>query len=148
MRLRNLTLCVAVLLICGAPSVVGRAAGDGRATQNADAGAGQTVNVRVGQRVSVAARGLKIEFVAVREDSRCPEGVQCIWAGNARLALRLSRAGSRRTTNVELNTTTEPREIVYANYKIKLTNLAPRPVQDRPPRPRDYVATLVVSKNS
>jgi hypothetical protein len=112
-----------------------------------DGDAGQTLEVRVGQEATVAAHKLKIKFVAVREDSRCPEGVQCIWAGNARVALKLTRARMRAAT-VELNTTTEPREITYANYTIKLTNLAPRPVQDRQTNTRDYVATLFVSKKS
>lgn len=119
--------------------VAGRGAGD--------EGAGQTVDVRVGREVTVGGRKLKIKFVAVREDSRCPEGVQCIWAGNARIELKLSRAGGR-AANMELNTMTAPREITYANYTIKLTKLAPYPSQSRPPKVREYVATLVVTKKS
>ncbi|HEY9405694.1 MAG TPA: hypothetical protein VIQ24_23795 [Pyrinomonadaceae bacterium] len=136
-RLRNLTLCVVALMFAVALPVDGRGAGD--------EGAGQTVQVRVGREASVTAHRLKIRFVAVREDSRCPEGVQCIWAGNARVAVRLSHAG-RRAANVELNTMKEPQEITYGNYTIKMTNLAPRPTQNRPPKARDYVATFVVSK--
>ncbi|HEV2879937.1 MAG TPA: hypothetical protein VGX24_01420 [Pyrinomonadaceae bacterium] len=139
-RLRNLTLCVAALLFVCAPHAV-------RARGMRDGRAGQTVKVRVGREANVAAHRLKIRFVAVREDSRCPEGVQCIWAGNARVQLKLSGAGNRAAT-VELNTTTEPREIAYANYTIKLTSLAPRPAQDRKPNARDYVATFVVSKKN
>lgn len=138
-RLRTLTLCVAALMLCVALPVGGRGAGD--------EGAGQTVEVRVGREVSVGGRKLKIKFVAVREDSRCPEGVQCIWAGNARIDLKLSRAGGR-AANMELNTMTAPREITYANYTIKLKNLAPYPSQSRPPKVREYVATLVVTKKS
>jgi hypothetical protein len=138
-RLRNLTLCVAASMLIGAQPAAGRVAGDG--------GAEQVVEVRVGREVSVAAHRLKIRFLAVREDSRCPEGVQCIWAGNARIRLRLSGAKGRPAT-VELNTMTEPREIVYAKYTIKLTNLAPRPVRDVKPKERDYVATFAVSKKS
>lgn len=107
----------------------------------------ETVKVSVGRVIPVAGRTLKIMFVAVREDSRCPEGVQCIQAGNARIRLRLSHARER-TRVVELNTDAEPREVTYANYTIKLTNLAPAPVADRPVRPRAYVATLTLSKKS
>jgi hypothetical protein len=137
MKLRNLTLCVAALMIVCAQPAAARGEGDGRA--------GKTVNVRAGQQVSVAAYKLRILFVAVREDSRCPEGVQCVWAGNARVALTLSGAGAR-TASVELNTMTAPREIAYANYTIRLISLAPRPVQDGRPKARDYVATFVISK--
>jgi hypothetical protein len=103
------------------------------------------VEVRAGREVTIGAGGLKLRFVAVREDSRCPEGVQCVWAGNARVAVRLSRARGKVAT-VELNTMTEPREVTYANYVVKLETLAPRPVADGQPKPRDYVATFVVSK--
>jgi hypothetical protein len=135
-KLRNLTLCVAALLFACAQPAAAR-----------DGGAEKTVSVRAGQQVLVAAYKLKIMFVAVREDSRCPEGVQCIWAGNARLALKLSAAGAK-TATVEINTMTAPREIAYANYTIKLTGLAPRRVQGARPKAREYVATLVVSRKN
>ncbi|HYG11662.1 MAG TPA: hypothetical protein VD835_17070 [Pyrinomonadaceae bacterium] len=138
-RLRNLTLCGVALMFAVAQPAAARVAGDGRAEQ--------TLEVRAGQEVTVGAHKLKLKFVAVREDSRCPEGVQCIWAGNARVAVKLT-AGRRRAATVELNTTTAPRETTYANYTIKLTNLAPRPAQDKQPKARDYVATFVVSKKS
>jgi hypothetical protein len=138
-KLRNLTLCVAALLLACAQPAGARAASGGRAEK--------TVNVRAGQQVSVGAYKLKIMFVAVREDSRCPEGVQCVWAGNARVALKLSGAGAK-TAVVELNTTTEPREIAYANYTIKLTGLAPRPVQGAQSKARAYVATFVISRKN
>ncbi|MDQ1610463.1 MAG: hypothetical protein QOG00_394 [Pyrinomonadaceae bacterium] len=149
-RLRNLTLRVAaVLLVCGQPvAATGRAARDGRAAQTmGGARLVETVDVRVGREATVSARKFKIRFVAVREDSRCPEGVQCVWAGNARVAVKLSGAGGRPVT-IELNTMTEPREVTFANYTVKLTNLAPRPVAEGQPKPRDYVATFTVSKRS
>jgi hypothetical protein len=139
-RLRNSTLFVAALLIACAQPAAGRGAGDGSAEQ--------TVEVRAGREVTVGAHKLKLRFAAVLEDSRCPEGVQCVWAGNARVRLELSGARGRPAATITLNTTTEPREITYANYTIKLTNLAPRPVRDRAPQARDYVATFVVSKKS
>ena len=125
-------------MLAGAQPAAGGGAGDGRA-------GGRTVEVRAGREVTIGAGGLKLRFVAVREDSRCPEGVQCVWAGNARVAVRLSRARGKVAT-VELNTMTEPREVTYANYVVKLETLAPRPVADGQPKPRDYVATFVVSK--
>ncbi|HEX8128348.1 MAG TPA: hypothetical protein VF527_04540 [Pyrinomonadaceae bacterium] len=145
--LRNLTLCVAALmLVCAQPvAAAGRGARDGRAAQTMGARLVEMVEVRVGREATVTARKFKIKFVAVREDSRCPEGVQCVWAGNARVAVRVSSAGGRPVT-IDLNTTTGLREVTYANYTIKLTNLAPRPVANGQPKPRDYVATFAVSK--
>jgi hypothetical protein len=147
-KLGNLTLCVAALMLVCAQPAEGRGARDGRAAQKPmGARLVETVDVRVGGEATVSARKFKIKFVAVREDSRCPEGVQCVWAGNARVAVRFSRAGGKLLT-IELNTASDPREVTYMNYTIKLTNLAPRPVAEGQPKPRDYVATFTVSKRS
>jgi len=137
-RLRNLTLCVVALMFAVALPVAGRGVGDEPVRQ--------LVSVCAGQEITVTARKLKIKFVGVLEDSRCPEGVQCIWAGNARIRLKLS-GGRGRVANVELNTTNKPRETTYANYTIALVNLVPRAVRDGRPKAGEYGATLAIINN-
>ena len=43
-------------------------------------------------------RVTKVKFLEVTEDSRCPEGVDCFWAGNARLKIELSFLTMNRDT--------------------------------------------------
>ena len=96
--------------------------------------------VKVGQSVLIISEQLTFQFESVPDDSRCPEGVMCFWAGNAGVVLRFS------DTRDTLNTYLDPHEIGYNAYSIKLLSLSPYPKYPHV-IPRDsYVAKLVVSK--
>jgi hypothetical protein len=45
------------------------------------------VKVRLNQ--TIALEGTSITFLEVIEDSRCPNGVDCIWAGEAKVLIRI-----------------------------------------------------------
>jgi hypothetical protein len=105
----------------------------------------QEFEIRVGQQVSIKREGLRVSFQSVAEDSRCPQGVTCVWAGNGRVLLRLSKVGKRAAT-MSLNTGLDPKQDTYRGYDVKLVSLNPYPTKDAPIKKRDYVATLVVSR--
>ena len=109
---------------------------------------GSEFSLRPGQEVRLKGQKLQLKFVSVPEDSRCPEGTQCIWAGNGKVALRLSEAGGRRPSSVMLNTTTEPQAIAHKGFTIKLVRLTPHPKADTTIRPSAYVATLIITRGS
>jgi hypothetical protein len=88
---------------------------------------------------------LKISFTYVAEDSRCPEGVNCIWAGNGKIVLRLSKTG-RRANVMRLNTTLEPKQDDYRGYDVKLVRLEPYPKKDTTIKRKAYVATLMITR--
>jgi hypothetical protein len=103
------------------------------------------VEVRQGNERKVEGSDLKISFLSVVDDSRCPEGVKCIWAGNAKV--RMSARNSKdECVEFELNTNLQPVGYVFGKYKITLENLSPYPSIKGEMRPRDYTATVVVSK--
>ena len=107
--------------------------------------------LRPGQEALLADQKLKITFVSVAEDSRCPKGVNCIWAGNARVVVRLTKASGK---PVERHLNTNPREEPGAEsddlglYQIRLVSLDPYPVANKTIPRGSYAATLVVSKKS
>jgi hypothetical protein len=103
----------------------------------------QEFEIKVGERVSV--EGLKISFETVAEDSRCPVDVTCVWAGNAKVILKLSKTG-RRPARINLNTGLEPKQKLYYGYDIKLVKLSPRSKKGEKIKMGDYVATLVVTR--
>ena len=105
----------------------------------------QEFEIRVGQQVSIKHEGLRISFSFVAEDSRCPEGVKCVWAGNGKVMLRLSKAG-RRYATMSLNTGLDPKEDAYRGYDVKLVSLNPYPKKDVRIKKKEYVATLIVSR--
>lgn len=106
---------------------------------------GKEFTIKVGEQVVIKEAGLKISFSAVVEDSRCPTGVNCIWAGNGKINIKVSKTG-KKAAAVQLNTGAEPQHLSYGEYDIKLVGLNPYPKQDAPVKRGDYVATLIVSK--
>jgi hypothetical protein len=117
----------------------------GAAAPARDAALDQEFEVRAGQWVTIEGERLRVTFSRVAEDSRCPEGVTCVWAGNARVVLKLSK-GRRRASTMTLNTGMDPKRGAYRGYEVKLVKLDPYPKEKRRIRRRDYVATLVVSR--
>ena len=105
----------------------------------------QEFEVRMGSQVVIANEGLRISFSRVTEDSRCPEGVKCVWTGNAKVVLKLSKA-RKRSAIMSLNTTLDPKHDDYREYDVKLVNLNPYPKKDVRIKKKDYVATLIVSR--
>jgi hypothetical protein len=105
----------------------------------------QEFEIKLGQEVWIKREGLKISFSNVTEDSRCPTGVDCIWAGNGKVMLKLSKA-RKRAAWMNLNTGVDPKQDDYRGYEIKLVSLNPYPKKDTKIKKRDYVATLVVSR--
>ena len=133
----------AVLFACVGP--VGANARSNNALENVRPG--REFKLKVGRQVTVKGTKLRIRFVAVENDSRCPSDVTCVWAGNA--AVRLQLGTGRGSKTVTLNTSKSPSfvgETEYHGYKVKLVELSPYPRSDRKIARHDYTATLLVSK--
>jgi hypothetical protein len=101
--------------------------------------------VKQGKEVKVEGEDLRIAFVSVTDDSRCPEGATCIWAGNGRVHLT-ARNSKGECVEFDLNTTLNPVEYKFGKYKIKLAQLSPYPSIKHAPKPDEYVATLIITK--
>jgi hypothetical protein len=106
---------------------------------------GQEFELKINQEATIEGEGLAVRFESVLEDGRCPEGVNCIWAGNAKIKIKLSRQ-NQAPGAVELNTSLKPKSSSYLDYEIKLVALNPRPKADKPLEPNEYKATLIVAK--
>jgi hypothetical protein len=136
-----LALCVLAFIACGATAKKVGARKTVRLNQN--------FVLRVGQEVTVADQKLYVKFVSVPEDSRCPKGVNCIWAGNVRVLVQVTKIGSK-PARLELNL--NPRDFPdgesaeSGNYRIKLVGVEPYPVIDQELTAKDYTVTLKVSK--
>lgn len=110
---------------------------------------GREFTLRARQQITLPREGLRIKFVSVNEDSRCPTDVQCVWAGNAavRLDVSIRGKGSKTLTLNTNNRSPSVDENLYRSYKLKLVDLRPYPRSNRKIAPGDYVVTLLVSKN-
>ena len=79
---------------------------------------GDSFDLKNGESVSIKNEQLNFQFVNVPEDSRCPIGALCIWAGNAKVVIKIFNVMDT------VNTFLDPKEINYDSYKITLLNLS------------------------
>ena len=105
----------------------------------------QEFKLKMGESAEMPREGLKIEFDSVAEDSRCPKGVTCIWAGNAKILLKVKKDGGKHT-NVELNTNINPKTCRYLEYELRLKELKPYPEGDQTIKSSDYEVILTMHK--
>ena len=83
---------------------------------------GQTFTTHAGERVTLADSST-LRYVHLSNDSRCPPGVQCIWAGDAEVAFEWT-SGSGAVTAFSLHTGKEPKQEVLGERRLTLTSLA------------------------
>ena len=113
-----------------------------------DASLGSPFDVAMGETVAVAGEDLHVTFESVTEDSRCPEGAQCVWEGDAVARVTLVKSPEKSVT-VDLHTNGRfDREAEYHGYVVGLVDIAPHPRTDKPRDPKAYVATLRVDHSS
>ena len=94
----------------------------------------------------VTLQGLKITFEGVSEDSRCPTGVQCVWAGDAAATFTLEKSPAA-ALQCTLHTNGRfQRQTDYDTFVVKLEDIKPYPKQGAAIAPSDYRATLVVTR--
>lgn len=88
-------------------------------------------NVRLGQTATV--NGPRVRPVEVLEDSRCPENVQCAWAGRVRLKMIWERQAGNQEFELILG---QPKPL--ADGAIVLTSVRPEKTADTQLKPADY----------
>lgn len=96
-----------------------------------------------GQAISKTGR-ITVKFLEMIEDSRCPADVSCVWAGVARIKIRLTRKG--KSSDFELNTNQADKPAVFQGYSVALKDLEPRQSTTSKYSPSAYSVTLIVKK--
>jgi len=87
------------------------------------------IAIRIDLDETIVTRDMSIHFMEVLEDSRCPEGVVCVWAGQARVKLRIS-GPELEEQEVELTLGITNRvDVIYKgdSFVLKAADLAPYP---------------------
>lgn len=88
---------------------------------------------------------VRVQFVEVTGDSRCPADAVCIQGGDALVRITVSSGSS--SSSYELHTGDSSRaSIVHGSVKIGLVELQPYPFSSRTIAPGDYRATLTTSR--
>lgn len=105
----------------------------GCTTPSSEASLGSDFILAVGQTVHLTGTSTTITFEAVPQDSRCPTNVQCVWAGNAEVRLRIATGATHADASV--NTGVEPHGVATAEVQVDLLEVTPAPVAGDPAIP-------------
>jgi hypothetical protein len=98
-----------------------------------------------GQTAAVSGTNLRLTFDRVREDSRCPSDVNCIWEGDAVVVLKVKAEAQEATREVHTQGgASRSRNAPAGDYVVTLVRLDPAPRSTEAIEPSAYRATLVV----
>jgi hypothetical protein len=87
---------------------------------------------------------VRIEFMRVSGDSRCPADAVCVQGGDALVEIRVTNG---RSAEYELHTGDHSRaSATHDGFRIELAELQPYPFSSRTIQPNEYRATLTVSR--
>jgi len=105
---------------------------------------GETVRVQINKEKRTAKGKVSIRFTDLVEDSRCPTDTNCVWAGNAKIKIRVSGYG--RSQELTLDTNGPHQGATAEGYSIKLVSLTPAPRSNVRINRNGYVATFELAK--
>ena len=93
---------------------------------------------------------IQIALDSVFDDSRCPEGVNCIWEGNAKMRSQLKTAKSQFRFDLDTQPTSNfyQHDTTIGGYRISLLQLSPYPVSENKIKQTDYAVEISVSPAS
>ena len=101
-----------------------------------------------GQTAAVEGTNVRLTFERVREDSRCPTDVTCIWEGDAVVVLKVKVEAEEATREVHTQGG-EPRlrKAPVGDYVVTLVRLEPAPRSTSTIEASAYRATLSVGRD-
>lgn len=111
------------------------------------------IAVKIPKGETVILKGVAIKFVEVVEDSRCPEGVDCIWAGRAIVKAKVTVNGKteeKLLTFGEVRPGEQKNTNLYssANFAINGLKLRPYPNSETAGNMKNYVLLICEEKNN
>lgn len=106
----------------------------------------ETFTLHVGHQKTTAHGKITIKVVEVLEDSRCPPDAMCVWAGNVKIKLTLAK-GKKAAKSFELNSTLDPKLILFEGYDIRFVDLRPRRGEIVKPSASSATVILSVTKH-
>lgn len=114
----------------------------GSAAASAPAATGEVAVVEVRFDETVSSGALRLRWMDLN-DSRCPQGVKCVWAGEAAATVEVTRNGLEPQTIVlKLRAGQEESAQMAAGSELRLLDVEPYPRTGMTPERGDYVAAI------
>jgi len=88
-----------------------------------------TVKLTTGQEVTLKDAGLRLKLLEVN-DSRCPQNVQCFWAGEVGITLEIAKIGVQYVrqpvyTLLDASARSEPKRVLAEGYELRILEVTP-----------------------
>lgn len=141
-QLNWLKLTITILLLMGIVALFPACSGQ-PASQTADFG--QEIILTPGQKVSLADDELVLRFVEAVNDSRCPTGVQCIWAGEVSVKVGIEYQGQTKSMVLTQSGSSES-DTRLLDFRISF-DVQPYPEAEKQLKAADYRLCLVVTRD-
>ncbi len=106
----------------------------------------ETFSVELCEQKVTTTGKITVKFLEVLEDSRCPPHVTCVWAGNAKIKISVKK-GRKAAKTFELNSTLDPKTIVFEGYDITFVDLRMIPGEQVKVREFPKTVTLTIAKH-
>jgi len=144
----SLILALIMLLLClgcgDSDNTPSNTSGD----QEDSVALGERFYLRINDVAYIKSEDIKVEFVDVVEDSRCPADVVCIWSGQVNILVSISKNGED-LGNLNLISAGEGDERAaqtFDGYSITLLDVDPYPISTQEIEIFDYLIALLVEK--
>lgn len=92
-----------------------------------DASLDDTLTLALGASSATSDGGLRVTFVELVSESRCPTDVVCVWQGDA--AVKLSGTTKAGLIESTIHTGVDPRTMEVGGYQLRLLDVRPYPRQ-------------------
>jgi len=108
---------------------------------------GEKFTLSIGESASISGEDLEVYFKEVVGDSRCPQGVTCIWAGEATSVIKITHSGTSYEKVLTQPGLTEPPQDEFQDYII-VFDLKPYPQENVQTGEEDYRLQLEIRKKA
>jgi hypothetical protein len=130
----------ALLGACSGKPAPGPSAAEG-ALRSSTAALDDTVTVRLGESAMTRDRSVRLGYVKLVSESRCPANAICVWQGDAAVQLEAEVVGVAVDTTI--HTALDPKVITIGANEISLLEVQPYPGTGASPTPGYIVARIV-----
>ena len=120
-------------------------------TPSGQAKSQNSISIKSGERVELNTGGLTLEFVEIKEDSRCPRNTSCIQEGKVTAVFKIFKRQENNPKMFQLTLKTLQPTLAVQNiegFTIKLNRVTPYPDIETAKADRPYAVELVIEPNN
>ena len=102
--------------------------------------------LKVNQTASLESDTIKVKFLNVTSDSRCPTDVTCVWEGEAKIVVNIIKDGQD-LGNFNLTSRAGQNNKAFDGHQIQVTKIEPSPTSGKKIPVSDYIITFSITKS-